>query len=530
VILHDPRGRPATTRIGGRATLDELLRRAAQRRPDDVALADPPNRASFTDGPPRRLTYAQADRMVSAIAGRLRRIGLYSDAVVGLQIANTVESVLTLLGVLRAGLIAMPLPLLWRRAETVAALGRVGAHALIVSGRIGAADHYDLAMQIAAEVFPVRYVCGYGGNAPDGVIPLDALFSAERLDPLPSLEDERAAEPGPGAHLAVVTWDMTAEGLVPVGRSHAELIAGGLAVMLEGRLEQDAVMLTTLTMSSFGGLAVAVVPWLLLGGTLALHQPFEPDVLLEQLKTTGFDTVIVPGPLTGQLAETGHLATRDQAANVIGVWRAPERLVRALPWRAPKTRLTDVQVFGEAGLIAGSRAAGGRPLITPFGVVPFPRAAKGAPKGALTAVELAMTPHGTVALRGPMVPRAPFPQGAERSGLPCFRVAANGFVDTGYACRPDSAALVVTGPPPGIVSVGGYRFVVRELQDLVSSVENGAGTLAVLPDALAGHRLAGTAADRDAIQGSLVKLGANPLLVGAFRDRRQAPDDERLRA
>ena len=26
-----------------------------------LALADPPNRSSFTDGAPRRLTYAQAD-------------------------------------------------------------------------------------------------------------------------------------------------------------------------------------------------------------------------------------------------------------------------------------------------------------------------------------------------------------------------------------------------------------------------------------------------------------------------------------
>src|SRR5262249_55089008 len=161
-------------------TLDELLRRAALRRPHEAALLDPPNRTSFTSGKPHRLTYAQADRMVSAIAGRLRRMGLFTDAIVGLQIANTGQSVLTLLVVLRAGLIAMRLPLLWRRAEAVAALGRIGAHALIVSGRIGAVDHYDLAMQIAAEIFPVRYVCGYGDNAPDGLIPFDDLFTVEK--------------------------------------------------------------------------------------------------------------------------------------------------------------------------------------------------------------------------------------------------------------------------------------------------------------------------------------------------------------
>ena len=253
MILDDPRSRLASSRVGSRATLDELLRRAALRRPDDIALLDPPNREAFTDGAPRRLTFAQADRMVSAIAGRLRRMGLYADAIVGIQIANTAESVLTMLGVLRAGLIAMPLPLLWRRAEAVAALGRVGAHALIVSGRIGSTDHFDLAMQVAAEIFPVRYVCGYGRNAPDGLIPFDDLFTAEKLDPIPSLEEERGGDPSPGAHLAVITWDTSADGPVPVGRNHTELIAGGLAVVLESGLEQDAVLLSTLTMSSFAG-------------------------------------------------------------------------------------------------------------------------------------------------------------------------------------------------------------------------------------------------------------------------------------
>src|SRR5438094_8531618 len=91
VILSDPHGRPATARSGGGATLDALFRQAVLRRPDAVALVDPPDRARVTDGAPRRLTYAQADRMVSAIAGRLRRVRLATDAIVGLQSANTVD-------------------------------------------------------------------------------------------------------------------------------------------------------------------------------------------------------------------------------------------------------------------------------------------------------------------------------------------------------------------------------------------------------------------------------------------------------
>ena len=78
MILADPRGRATATRIGGRITLDELLRRAALRRPDALAVLDPPNREAVVGGKPRSLTYKQAEHVVSAIAGRLRRMGLHT--------------------------------------------------------------------------------------------------------------------------------------------------------------------------------------------------------------------------------------------------------------------------------------------------------------------------------------------------------------------------------------------------------------------------------------------------------------------
>jgi hypothetical protein len=480
-----------------------------------LALLDAPNRDSFTEGKPRQLRYEQADRMVSAVAGRLHRMGLPTDAIVAIQMANTVENVLTILGVLRAGLIPMPLPLLWRRAEMTAALSRVAATALIVSGHVGATDHYELAMQVAAEILPIRYVCGYGSNAPEALVPFDDLFIAHKPDPIPEWKEERAAEPGPGAHLALITWDMSADGLFPVARSHTELIAGGLAVMLESRLQEDAVLLSTLTLSSIAGIASAMVPWLLVGGTLALHHPFDPEAYGAQLRATEFDTVVVPGPLAAQLAENAQLRLDAGYPDMLAVWRAPERLTRAPPWRGPKARMTDILVFGETGLIAACRGPGGKPAALPFGVVPAPRA----PKATIIAAEIVATPIGSVAMRGPMVPRAAFPPGAERSGLPCLKVSASGFVNTGYACRSDLATLLVTGPPPGMISIGGYRFMLEELQEAANSTGCGPAMIAVLPDALVGHRLTASASDGASLQAELRRRGANPLLVGAFSPR-----------
>lgn len=514
MILGDAIERPAASAIGTRATLDELFRWAAIRRPNAVALIDPPNRTNITDGEPKHLTYAQADRMISAIAGRLHRLGLHRDAIVGLQFANTVESVLVLLAVLRAGLIAMPMPLLWRRAEAVAALSRVGANALIVSGRVGTVDHFALAMQVAAETFPIRFVCGFGRRPPDGVIGLDDLYTAETLDPPPAPDAKRTHLPGPGAHLAVITWDVSPDGPVPVARSHAELIAGGLAVLLESRIERDAVILSTLTMASFAGIASALLPWLMAGGTLALHHPFDAHIFAVQRSAMICDAIVLPGPLTLPFSEAGHLAARNGLKRVLGIWRTPERLTRAPVWPRADLAMIDVQVFGEIGLIAALRDPRGRPASIPFGPLAAPRGTK----GALVVGEVQRSDNGTVALRGPMLPRAAFPPGAERTAFPHLKVSPNGLIDTGYSCPGGkfAPALVVTGPPPGIVSVGGYRFVAWDLQALAGPAENGS-TLAALPDALAGHRLAGSAADRGRIRETLTNKGVNPLVVDAFR-------------
>src|SRR5947209_13455209 len=290
-------GAHATDLPAVRATVDDLFRRAAAARPDALALLDPPDRLSFTDGPVRRLTYAQADRAISALAARLRGFGLPTDSVVAIQLPNTVESVIALLAVLRAGLIAAPLPLLWRHADAAAALSWVAARALIGCQRIGDTVHGDLAMHIAMETFTIRFLCGFGENLPDGVVPIDDIF-ASGGEP-PSIERYGDASD----HVALVTFDITAEGIMPIARTHAELIAGGLAVHLEARIEPKAVILGALALASFAGLATTVVPWLLTGGTLVLHHPFAPAVFAAQGADEHCTVAVLPGAMAMRLAE-----------------------------------------------------------------------------------------------------------------------------------------------------------------------------------------------------------------------------------
>ncbi len=487
-----------------KATLDDLFRRAAAARPDALALIDPPDRPSFTDGAARRLTYAQADRAISALAARLRGFGLPTDSVVAIQLPNTVESVIALLAVMRAGLIAAPLPLLWRHADAAAALSRVAARALIGCQRVGDTVHGDLAMHIAMETFTIRFVCGFGENLPDGVVPIDDIFTSSSAPPA----IERFGEAGD--HIALVTFDIAPEGIVPVARSHAELIAGGLAAHLEARIEQHSVIVGALALASFAGLAATVVPWLLTGGTLVLHHPFAPAVFAAQCADERCAVAVLPGAMALRLADGGLIAPDLHV--VLAIWRAPERLAASAEWSGSAT-LVDVPVFGEIGLLPSRRGADGKPVSFATGRLVLPR---GAPQG-MHVLTAARTGAGTLALSGPMVPHASFPPGAERGGAPRLKIA-NGNIDTFYPCRADreTGLLTVDAPPAGMVSVGGYRFALRVAQDLIAGIEDGS-TLAALPDLLAGHRLAGAGADRDAICDALLAHGANPLLVAAFR-------------
>ena len=350
---------------GTGATLDDLFRRAGVRRPDALALIDPPNGETITGGAPRRLTYAEADRAISALAAKLRRLSLQTDMVVAMQLANTVDSVIALLGVLRAGMIAAPLPLLWREQEMVAALSRIGAKAIVTSSHVGLAAQSEIAMQVAAELFPIRHICGFGRDLPDGVVPLDDVFNPALTEFYqPSVRPDPAA-----AHVAAITFDVTGDGLVPVTRSQSELIAGGLAVFHEAGIAENATILSTIPAASFAGIALTLMPWLLAGGTLALHHGFDPAVFAEQSRAHEPCSVVLPGPALTLLADAGLLG--GHIKNILALWRAPEQLASAVPWQRDAA-LVDIASFDETGLLPARRGPDGLPAPIPHGAFVAP--------------------------------------------------------------------------------------------------------------------------------------------------------------
>lgn len=493
-----------TSRAAGTATtLDDLFRRAGVRHPDALALADPPNRQSFTHGSQRALSFAEADRAISAVAARLRGLGLQTDSAVAIQLPNIVESIIAFLGVLRAGMIPLPLPLLWRQEEIVVALRQVGPKAIIGCSRFGKTDQIEIAMQSAVELFSIRHVCGFGPDLPDGIVPLDDVFLSGGADASVSVPRIGLA----AAHVAAITFYPDASGLAPIARSHVELVAGGLETFLETGAASDTPTLSTIPIGSFAGIALTVIPWLLCGGALHLHHSFDGAAFDAQCRAVTEGIVILPAAAVAALSECG--AFNDVHQTVVSFWRTPERCTGAKTWQGP-SNLVDVASFGETGLIAARRGADGLPAPIPLGPVGSVHRAPGAP----VVIEASRTKTGTLALRGRMVPAQSFQAPSDQS------TPGGGYVDTGFSCSParHPQTLVITAPPAGTISIGGYCFRQSQLEAAVAQADPQA-TIVALPDADLGQRLAGNAADREALRSGLQARGANPLLSGAFEPR-----------
>jgi hypothetical protein len=488
-------------------TLNGLFRRILARKPDALALLDPLNKQRVTGQPPKRLTFAQADRAISALSAHFIEAGLPNNSVIAVQLPNTVEFVLTVLAAHRAGLVVALLPLLWRQAELTVALNRTGARAIVTTGKIDGVSHADLAMNAAAEAFSIRHVCGFGSDLPEGMASLDLALETRSATTRAVVQDGRKA--------AMISFDVTVDGFRPVPRTHLNLIAGGLALSLESDVPQGSTVMSAFAPSSFAGLTSSLVIWLLSGGTLALHHPFDSEVLERQINEHSCDTLVAPAQLALRLAEIDIASRLPSLRNVIGLWRTPEQVASSAVWTTEHAVLTDVYLFGEAGLFGARRPGDG----TPAPILPGPHSAPREVPGSSIAGEIFLTPRGTLALRGPMVTPAAYAPAPPASNSLVAQPPRD-YVDTDYAARLDrsTGAICITAPPSGIMAVGGYRFLSQDLQEWARRLGQGA-LLTALPDRLSGHRLAGRTQDNARAREALGELGLNPLMVEAFRDR-----------
>lgn len=252
-----------------------------------------------------------------------------------------------LLAVLRAGLICRSPADALAASRHGSGPRRIGARALVVPRRVGAVDHGDVAVHVAAETFTIRFVFGFGDPLPVGVISLNDVFTA----PAAAVSKERGGDRA--NHVAAVTFEVMSDGIIPLARGHARLAAAGAAVVSAfGGAGADARIISGASIASWAGLACGVLAWLLTGGTLVLHHPFSADVFALQRHRERCTLAVPPGPVLSILSDARLLGS----AAVLALWRTPERVTPG-NWLVadPGRTIVDLWAFGEIAVVASRR-------------------------------------------------------------------------------------------------------------------------------------------------------------------------------
>jgi acyl-CoA synthetase (AMP-forming)/AMP-acid ligase II len=285
----------------GTDTIDDLFRANARAVPDRLAIADAPNRSTFTDGPPRRLSYAELDAFVDAVAAELLDRGVGRDDIVVIQMPNVVENAATLLACSRLGAVASPVAVQYREHELGFILGLLQPKAFVTLARVG--EHR--AAELARKLFPRVFSWGPGEASLDAIQP-SAQASARVAAYL--------AEKRPGANdVVTICWTSGTEARPKgVPRSHNQWLSTGRVVASAPALGDGEVLLAPFPMINMASIGGALMPWVLRRGTMILHHPFDMPTFLGQTVKEGVTyNLLPPAVLNGLIKQKQLLAGLD---------------------------------------------------------------------------------------------------------------------------------------------------------------------------------------------------------------------------
>jgi long-chain acyl-CoA synthetase len=255
--------------------LSELVRAAAERSPDKTA---------FLSGT-TSTTWREVDAQVDAAAAALRGLGLQPGDRVAISLANTLDFPVAYFGVLRAGLVAVPLNPGYTAQELRWTLSDSGARVVVVS-----ATGRDLLLSLVDELPALDHVL-VTGTAGDGTSWHELLDGAAGQSPDTA---------GAGEDVAVLLYTSGTSGR-PKGAMlpHRALVAN---LDQTARIEPpvvaaDDVVLLVLPLFHVYGLNAALGSVARSGATGLLVERFDPVETLAELRRAGVTNVVGAPPM-----------------------------------------------------------------------------------------------------------------------------------------------------------------------------------------------------------------------------------------
>lgn len=301
----------------GEQTLGEIFLDTAARQPRQFAVADPPNRAALWGTAPQTWSWGELLAHTGRYAAFLHQQGLRKDDVVVLQLPNCVEMHALYLACALSGVIVSPLPMQYRAHELTHVCGATGARMAITVQRLGQHESARHWASHAAQLPSVRAVWALPAGAdapwPEGVGRLDLALDEVQPWGAAQLRSHMQAI-GLSAHdVLTVCWTSGTEAKPKgVPRNHNEWLIVGQSVIDAGQMQPGCQMVIPFPFVNMAGVSTSLVAWLLTGGGLRHHHPFDVDVFVGQLRDQPTDyTVAAPAVLSALLKDPDKLQGVD---------------------------------------------------------------------------------------------------------------------------------------------------------------------------------------------------------------------------
>jgi 2,3-dihydroxybenzoate-AMP ligase len=471
-------------------SIDAALRGHARRHPLRPALI-----ASGQPGRPgQRITYQQLDTAADRLADRLGRLGLGPGDRIVVQLPNSLEFILLIVGLLRMRAIAVLALPGHRKSEIDHLLRLSGAVGYAVSRQPYGSDSGALTDAVRASHPTLRHVLTADTDRA-GDRDLDDLFRTLDGAPLPGAGPQRAggspyrpSVPAAPSDLALLLLSGGTTGtpkLIP--RTHGDYAYNVLASAEVCGLGQDSVYLAALPAAhNFTLGCPGVLGTLAAGGTVVLAADADPGRAFRLIERERVTTTALTPPLLKlwltEAAWSGHDLSSLRTLQVGGA-----RLSRADAARVgPELGCRLQQVFGMAeGLLCFTRAddpddlvlsTQGRPLSAADEIRVVDDEERDLPLGAV----------GQLLTRGPYTVRGYY--GAPEQNAGAF--TADGWFRTGDLVRATRTGhLVVEGRIKDVVNRGGEKIPAAEVEDHLAAHPRVAhAALVGIPDPLLGER------------------------------------------
>lgn len=279
------------------------------------AVIDPNNKAALCSTPMYALTYAELDHKVNQVASALHKHGIGKDDIVALQLPNIVELVISYFAICKIGAISSPIPVQFREFECTQLLQSLNAKAVITMNQINERPYAAMYNEIRSNIVSVETIFTF-----------DAAENAVQID-LDTQEVIKFDSPSITANdIFTVCWTSGTEGKPKgVPRSHNEWFVSAYASVDAAKLTAEDRILLTFPLVNMAGIGGVLVPWVLCGGTLVLHHPFDFPTFLAQIDQQRITyTLVPPSLLTMMIKNEAILAGRNiQALRAIGTGSAP---------------------------------------------------------------------------------------------------------------------------------------------------------------------------------------------------------------